>query len=213
MSTASPVDAVTVPAEVWSAVALLLRCVVVPSKRTATIPFAVVAARAVYCVDLVASSAGACVQNEVIRAARLVFATTTGIEAALHAAYPVGGGNIVWKRPGKERWTPSSELASCTAGLSLMSAVRALLQRSNRCAVLCFFPRFFLHPICGFCRVMHIQSDAQKRSKWFVDQPDTLDGLKMMFNAQQNMTSQHKFLGASPLRVSITVGPGAVADV
>jgi len=60
---------------------------------------------------------------------------------------------------------------------------------------------------------MHIQSDAQKRSKWFVDQPDTLDGLKMMFNAQQNMTSQHKFLGASPLRVSITVGPGAVADV
>jgi len=92
MSTASPVDAVTVHVEVRSAVALLLRCVFVPSKRTATIPFAVVAARAVYYVDWVASSAGACVKKAVVRAARLVLATTTGIEEALHAAYPVGGG-------------------------------------------------------------------------------------------------------------------------
>ena len=100
-------DPVTVPAEVRSAVAFLLRCVVFPSQRKATIPFAVVAARAVNCVDLVAPSAGACVKKEVVRAARLVFATTTGIEEALHAAHPVGGGKIVWKRPGQARWTPS----------------------------------------------------------------------------------------------------------
>jgi len=58
-----------------------------------------------------------------------------------------------------------------------------------------------------------IQSDAKKRSTWFFDQPDALDGLKKMFNAQQNMRSQHKVIGGFWLRVSIPVGPGEVAEV
>ena len=99
----------------------------------------------------------------------------------------------MWKRPGQESWTPSF----CTRDLhgGCVSQVRALLHRSNRCAAQCVVPRFFLSAVCGCGCIMYKQSDAQKRSTWFVDQPGTLDGLKMMFNAQQNMTSQHKFLG------------------